>query len=192
MVANEIRTSIKSVYGMLWEVLALYEKTECFNTVPEGEKEQDILEYLGNKLRKVKREIDRLFPGEEKISAQLIKIVDETEQFVNTCEIPGVVERWKQINPDIVFFDCAFDIRENSPEVFQEMRQGLTHLKLSCYPDEALVSARNEYFEKAKKKIEDENLEYSEVRVFQEELLRTLTSVFEHDFKEYPDPEGLA
>lgn len=192
MVTNEIRTSIKSVYGMLWEVLALYEKTECFNTVPAGEKEQDILEYMGNKLLKTKKEINRLFSGEEKISAQLVKIVDETDRFVNTCEIPGVVERWRQINPDIVFFDCAFDIRENCPEMFREMSQGLTYLKLSCYPDETLVAARNEYFEKAKKKIEDENPEYSEERAFQDELLRTLTLVFEHDFKEYLYPEGLA
>lgn len=185
MVENEIRTSIKSVYGMLREVLALYEKTECFNTVPAGEKEQDIQKYMGNKLLEIRKEINRLFPDEENISAQLMEIVDETEQFVRSYEIPGVVERWKQINPDIVFFDCAFDLWETCPEMFQKMRQGLTDMKLSCYPDEALVAARNRYFEEIKKKIEDENLEYSEERAFQNELLKTLTLVFNHDFKEY-------
>ena len=50
MMANEIRTSMKTVYGMLWEVLALYEKTDCYNKVPEGEKEADIWDYMGNKL----------------------------------------------------------------------------------------------------------------------------------------------
>ena len=191
MAANEIRTSIKSVYEMLREILALYERTECYNTVPAGEKEQDILEYLGKKLLEIRKEIKRLFSTEGKIGAQLTEIVDETEQFVNTCEMPGVVERWKQINPDIVFFDCTFDIRETCPELFQEMKQGLTFLKLSFYPDETLVAARNQYFEKAKKKMEDENLEYSEVKVFQDELLKTLTLVFEHDFKEYLDMEDF-
>lgn len=192
METKEIRTSIKSVYGMLWEVLALYEKTECYNTVPAGAKEQDIQEYLRNRLLEVKKEIKGLFSDEEKIGAQLTEIVDETEQFANTCEIPGVVERWKQINPNIVFFDCAFDIRETCPELFEEMRRGLTYLNLSCYPDDTLAAARNEYFEKVKQKLEEEHLEYSEERVFQDELLRTLTLVFEHDFKEYLDPEGLA
>ena len=192
MAENEIGTSINRVYGMLREVLALYEKTECFNTVPEGEKEQDIQEYMGNKLLDVKKEINRLFPGEEKISAQLIEIVDETEQFVKSYEIPGVVEKWKQINPHIVFFDCAFELRETCPEMFHKMRQGLTDKKLSCYPDETLVAARNRYFEEVKKKVEDEYLEYSEERAFQNELLKTLTLVFKHDFKEYFDPEEPA
>ena len=48
MMANEIRTSMKTVYGMLWEVLALYEKTDCYNKVPEGEKEDDIWDYMGD------------------------------------------------------------------------------------------------------------------------------------------------
>ena len=33
MMTNEIRTSIKNVYGMLWEVLAPYEKQSTINTV---------------------------------------------------------------------------------------------------------------------------------------------------------------
>ena len=48
MMANEIRTSMKTVYGMLWEVLALYEKRDCYNKVPEGEKEDDIWDYMGD------------------------------------------------------------------------------------------------------------------------------------------------
>ena len=58
-------------------------------------------------------------------------------------------------------------------------------MKLACYPDDTLVEARKRYFAEAKKKIEDGNLQYSEDRVFQNELLRTLTLVFEKDFKEY-------
>lgn len=54
-VEDEIRTSIKSVYGMLREVLALYEKTKCYNLVPAGEKEQDIQKYMGNKLLEVRK-----------------------------------------------------------------------------------------------------------------------------------------
>ena len=192
MVKNEIGTAIKSVYGMLRDVLALYEKTECYNTVPKGETEQDIQEYLGNKLMEITTEILRLFPNEVNIRARLMRIVNEVRRFIRSYEIPGVDARWKQINPSITFFDCAFEVRETCPEIFQKMRQGITEVKLSCYPDEALAAARNEYFEKVKKKMEDENLEYSEDKAFQEELLRTLTLVFEHDFKKYLDPEGLA
>ena len=55
MKEKEIRSSIKTVYGMLWDVLALYEKTECYNKVPEGEKEADIwdLQYRTNKSSRI-------------------------------------------------------------------------------------------------------------------------------------------
>ena len=185
MVEKEIRTSIKTVYGMLWDVLALYEKTECYNKVPEGEKEVDIWDYLSDKLLEIRKTIDMLFLGDKELQAKLIQIVDETEQFVRSYERPGVVTRWKRINPRILFFECAFDLMEECPDMYQQISWGLTDLKLACYPDESLIEARKRYFEEEKKKIEDGNLRYSEERVFQNELLRTLKRVFEHDFRDY-------
>lgn len=170
---------------MLWEVLALYEKTDCYNKVPEGEKEIDIWDYMGSKLLDIRKTIDTLFLGEEELREKLNFIVDETEQFVRTYERPGVVKRWRRINPQILFFDCAFDLMETCPDKYKEISWGLTELKLACYPDETLIEARNRYFVESKKKIEDGNLKYTEDRVFQNELLRTLTLVFENDFKEY-------
>ena len=183
--ANEMRTSIKTVYGMLWEVLALYEKTDCYNKVPEGEKEIDIWDYMGGKLLDIRKTIDTIFLGEEELREKLNFIVDETEQFVRTYERPGVGKRWRRINPQILFFGCAFDLMETCPDKYKEISWGLTELKLACYPDETLIEARNRYFVESKKKIEDGNLKYTEDRVFQNELLRTLTLVFENDFKEY-------
>ena len=37
MITNETRTSIKKNCGILWDVLALYEKTEMYNKLPEDE-----------------------------------------------------------------------------------------------------------------------------------------------------------
>lgn len=185
MKEKEIRSSIKTVYGMLLDVLALYEKTECYNKVPEGEKEADIWDYLTDKLLEVRKTIDMLLLGEKDMQAKLIRVADETEQFVRSYEVPGVVTRWKQINPRILFFDCAFDLMETCPDMYQQMSWGLTDLKLACYPDESLIEVRKRYFEEEKKKIEDGNLRYSEERVFQNELIRTLKRVFEHDFKDY-------
>ena len=82
MIVDEIRTSIKTVYGMLWEVLALYEKTECYNKVPKGAAEDDIWNFMGNKLLEVSKEINCLFLGEEELSAKLRQISDGIEFFV--------------------------------------------------------------------------------------------------------------
>lgn len=182
MMGNEIRTSIKTIYGMLWDVLVLYEKTDCYNKIPESEKEVDIWDYMGDKLLEVRKTINMIFLGEEEIKSKLDQIVDETERFVRSGERPGVVRRWRKINPRILFFDCAFDIMETCPGTYKEISWGLTDLKLNCYPDETLIEARKRYFADAKKKIEEGNLQYTEDRVFQNELLRTLTLVFENDF----------
>ncbi len=183
---KEISSSIKTVYGMLWDVLALYEKTECFNKMPEGEKQQvDIWDYLTDKLLEIRKTIDMLFLGDKDMQAKLIRITDETEEFVRAYEKPGVVTRWKRINPRILFFECAFDLMETCPDMYRQISWGLTDLKLDCYPDESLIKARKRYFEDEKKKIEDRNLRYSEDRIFQNELLRTLKRVFEFDFKDY-------
>lgn len=33
---DETRVMIRAIYGRLWELLSLYEDTECFNHVPKG------------------------------------------------------------------------------------------------------------------------------------------------------------
>lgn len=170
---------------MLWDVLSLYEKTECYNRVPKELGEGDIWEFMGNKLQEVRKEVSKSFLGEEEIRTKLFQIVDEAEHFVRIYERPGVVIRWKQINPRIIFWDCSFDIKKGGQQEYRKVSWGLSNLKFSCYPDESLEEARKRYFEETEKKIKEHNLRYSEERVFQDELQRTLTLVFEQDLKDY-------
>ena len=60
---------------------------------------------------------------------------------------------------------------------------GLCDAKLACYPDEKQMTDQEKYFSEIQKKNEDGNLRYSEERIFQNELLRTLAWVFEEDFE---------
>lgn len=182
---SEIKDSIRTIYGRLWELLALYEKTGCFNNVPEGADEEDIRDYMGNRLLEVRKEVNRLFPGEKLLREKLLQIVDEAELFIGCYERSGVVKRWKKINPRILFFDCAFDIMEQCPVEYLEMQLGLSGLGLSCYPDKKIWEAKKQYFSKAKKKMENEKREYSETKAFQDEMLKTLELVFENDFYGY-------
>lgn len=182
---SEIKDSIRTIYGMLWELLALYEKTECFNNLPKGSDEDDIWDYMGNGLLEVRREVSRLFLGKKLLREKLLRIVDETEFFIRRYERPGVVRRWKKINLRLLFFDCAFDIMEQCPDEYLKMQLGLSEYKLLCYPDKEIREARKQYFSATQKKIEEGNLRYSEERIFMDELLATLTMVFEEDFKEY-------
>ena len=107
----------------------------------------------------------------------------EVEYFVKQFEMPGVVLRWKQINLNLVFFDCAFELKETlSEEEYLKYQRGLTACRLSLYPDDELVEQRKVYFENAKNNALMENATYSVEKLFEEELLRTLDMVFEQDF----------
>lgn len=48
-----------------------------------------------------------------------------------------------------------------------------------------MVAQRNAYFARVKEQYKRKNIEYSEDRIFQDELLNTLTLLFEDAFKEY-------
>ena len=67
---NEIRTAIKKIYGMLWDVLSLYEKTERYNSIPKDEKitEKDIWDFIGDKLVLARKEVDTEFLGNEELN----------------------------------------------------------------------------------------------------------------------------
>lgn len=187
MIISETRTSIKKIYGMLWDVLALYEKTEMYNRLPEDEKktEIDIWNFMGDKLLAVRKETETAFLGNEKLRSKMEQVIDETEHFVRSYEVPGVVKRWKRMNPKIIYFDCVFDLMEECPENYKEISRGLTDMKFACYPDAELIENRRKYFAEINQKNEESNLKYSETRIFQNELLNTLTLVFQNDFKEY-------
>ncbi|HIX28165.1 MAG TPA: hypothetical protein H9858_00510, partial [Candidatus Blautia stercoravium] len=92
----------------------------------------------------------------------------------------------KQINPKLLFFDCAFDLMEQlDKDVYLCMQRGLTNTRLSLYPDEKLIMDRKRYFQEIYKKNQENNLQYSEERIFQNEMHNTLKLVFENDLKEY-------
>lgn len=191
MKKKEIRSAIKTVYQELWDLLSLDVETEHFFKLPKGVEPVDNFgedvgwNFAYRKINEIRRHVSVLFLGEEKIIKYLNQIVEETKYFIRSCEVPGVVTRWKRMNPRLVYFDCAFEVMETCPEAYIEMRRGLTDIHLSCYPDSELIEKRNAYFANAKAKSECNGIKYSEEQVFQEEILHTLTLLLEDAFQEY-------
>lgn len=177
-----ISMDLKRIYSELWEVLAAYETTECYNKIPKHE-ELDVQTLLKIKFYNIRKMIDTLFLGKQEIADKLHNIVDEVEYFTKKYEMPGVVLRWKQINNQLIYFDASFDLlKELGGEEFLKIQRGLTPFKLQTNLDEALIRDRNSYFDKYKKKCEMFDLDFSEEKLFQQELLNTLSLVFVKDF----------
>lgn len=186
MKGKEIKKGIKKVYRKLQNLLSIYAETECYKKLPNGEQSnEDIVDFINRKIKEIRRQMNILFLENIEIRKKLERVISETVYFINQYERPGVVVRWKQMNPKLLYFECAFDLMETCPKQYQEMRRGLANVHLACYPDKELITERNAYFCQIKKEYKMSGTEYSEDEVFQSELLHTLALVFAEDFWQY-------
>ena len=173
---------IKEVFGLLWDILSLYEASDCFNYLPGTKTSEGAWERFEGLITNVRKQANSFFLGERESEEyrKLNTIIDETEMFVKCFEQPGVAQRWREINPRMNYYDCAFELMgEAGPKTFVETaNKGM----LAYIPTKEDVTDRQRYFAALRHKNETDNLRYSETRMFQNELLETLTKVFEHDF----------
>ena len=173
---------IKEVFELLWDILSLYEESDCCNYLPGTKDNEGAWEYFDGLILNVRKKANSSFLGERDSEEyrKLNTIIDEIEKFVKCFSIPGVVERWRAINPRINYYDCTFEVIDAcGPKAFVEAaNRGM----LAYIPTKEDVTDRKRYFEALERKNDADNLRYSETRMFQNELLETLTKVFEHDF----------
>ena len=181
--AKELHSdSVRDVFGMLYDILAKYESSDCYNRIPGTDDTDGAWKYFEGLIGGVRKKLTADFLGKRDCDTykKLEQIIDETEVFVKSYSVPGVVKRWRKINPQINFFDCVFDLID---ELGMETARVLNRAgRFAFFPSDFIIKARDMYFaEKAVRNVEG-NLQYTETRLFQNELLQTLAMVFENDF----------
>lgn len=119
---------------------------------------------------------------------KLERIINETEAFIKSYSVPGVVKRWRKINPRINYFDCVFEIIRGCG--METARQLYGEGLLDYLPCDYIIKAQKVYFAQREYTNLRNNLQYSEERLFQNELLRTLAMVFDNDFNNNWEPSG--
>lgn len=95
--------------------------------MPADAPEDNIQEYVANRLQNIRNSAAMLFFGDLALAKKVERVIGETKYFITRYVMPGVVQRWKELNPDLTFFDCAFVLMTESPEQFRQMRMGLSH-----------------------------------------------------------------
>ncbi|MBD5129535.1 MAG: hypothetical protein HDT43_06380 [Ruminococcaceae bacterium] len=181
---------VKTIFGMLNDILELYEASDCFNRIPGTDDGEDAWEYFEKRVGDVRKKLAADCRGKslDEEYRKLERIIGETEDFIQSHSVPGVAERWKDINPRINYFDCVFEIIEKQG---MEEAQLLNSMGMLAFlPSDDDIKARNDYFEQIKTANDRDDLQYSEERVFQDELLRTLAMVFENDFGSEDNSRG--
>ena len=178
------RAEIAQIYERLRGLLAEYTETNCYNVVAERASDPDGLAYTTRRLEEIRDEAAPLARCLE-VMERLARILSETEHFLRQYEQPGVVVRWRELNPPIEFFDCAFELLEEEPELFEQIRTGRCGpLYLECCPGPKDLQRRQDYFAAVRRRFARDGREYSDDAAFQDELCRTLDLVFRADFGE--------
>ena len=179
------RNNLYEIYARLNALIGVLEESEHYNYIPGTE--NDGWEFYDKVLRKIRGAIDRHFLWEEEIRTKLYLIVDEVEHLVKSCEVPGVVERWFQINPCLKFYDVAYVVAEKYIHESGYGTQGVYDLPFKCsfYPTLEDFEAREVYFAELERKNTEHNLKHSEDRWLQDELKKTLRMLFETEFAEF-------
>ena len=178
------RGEIQYIYGRLRGLLAEYAETDCYHKALEGASDPDGLAYALRRLGEIREDAAPLAHCPA-AAERMKRILDETEVFLRRYEQPGVVMRWRERNPLIEFFDCAFDLLEEEPELFEQIRTDRDSvLQLKCCPASEDLPRRRDYFAVARQRFAREGRPYSGDAAFQDELCRTLNLVFRADFGE--------
>lgn len=175
---------VRAVYGMLRNILELYVDGECYNRLPDTDNYDGARDYFSGLIGDARKRLATEFLGrrDDEVCQKLGSIIDETETFVMSCSVPGVVERWRDINPRLNYFDCVFDIIEE--EGMETARFANRLGRLAFFPSARDIKARKAYFAERATQYAGEDPQSAELRLFRDELLLTLTAVFGHDFGE--------
>lgn len=189
------RERVQAIYGMLNDILWQMESSEHYNYVP-GTKE-DGWEHFEGELSKVEAAVQREFLGETDLRQRLDRIVKEVRYFVKNFEVPGVSDRWLEIDPALKYFDGVFDVLENEPEAYLQIERwvegaapGQIVPHFSFQPTARDVLEHKAYFEAVRAENKALNNRFSEDRIFQNEVVRALELVMVHDFPELFGPEA--
>lgn len=192
MVSDSIKKeNLSNIYGMLNRILWQLEASEHYNYVPRTK--EDGWDFFELEISAVERVAQRVFLWEPDILSRLMQIIKEVRLFVRSFSVPGVAERWKEINPKLNYFDAVYDLIEEAPEMYLKIERGEfkvkeelggATVKFNFHPTAKDLLEQKEYFELIEKENEEQNNRFSEDRIFQNEIVRTLELVMKHDFPE--------
>lgn len=173
---------LKEIYSMMNEIVYKIVPSDHYNFIPQTT--HDGKEYFEEEIYKIKKEIDNKFLDKISISNKLNNILRELEIFVKSYSIPGVVERWKSLNPNLNYFDVVYDLIKDELDLYNSVKNQEYSISFSFYPTPENIQKREMYF----KNIEDEdrknNHQYTYSRIFQNEVINTLKIVMHNDFPE--------
>ena len=177
---------LNSVYAMMNELIYWIAESQYYNYKPGTEENGE--EFFEKKIWAIRKEIDNRFWNNREYCEKLHQLADDVEHLVCVCEIPGVAERWYKVNPKLRYFDCVFQFIEETPDLYQQIKQGKFNDEEGfqigfCFdPDEAEIERQKQYFAEQKEKARRNHMKFSKTRLYQREVAAAFREMFQREF----------
>ena len=167
---------VQAVYSNLIALISEYAESNCFNEAPDN---ADSILHFRRKIDKIESMIHQIHDNRHLVS-DLLSVTRAIKRMICTCDFPGVPSCWYKINPNLRFYSASFKILIESPEIYEQIKNGSLPLSLDYYPEHGEIPLYREYFSKMNKANEDSNYHYGENDFFQIELIETIKIIFRH------------
>ena len=179
----DLDNEIKKIYRMLYDILFMYDTSNCYNRIPDKKHEIGVEKYFEELIDKVIKEINAIFLFNKEIRSKLLIIAEDTKVFLKRYEVLGVVDSWLEANPKIRYYDTVFDIMESEYMQYEKIRNGeYGRIHFGFYPTVHELECKKEYFKTIQEK--KDMYDFSDAVYFKDELLNTLTILFEKNFND--------
>jgi len=173
---NFTEKCVQAVYSNLIALISEYAESHCFTQAPDN---SDSLLYYRRKIDKIESMIHQIHDNPYLVS-DLLLVTRAIKRMICTCDFPGVPSGWYKINPNLRFYSASFKILIESPEIYEQIKNGSLPFYLDYYPERSEIPLYHKYFSKMNKTNEDSNYHYDEDDFFQIELIETIKIIFEN------------
>ncbi len=181
-------SDVNYIYGLMNNLLYELESSSYYSYKPGTT--EDGFEHYDMMLQNIRNEIDSRFWNKKEVREKLYHLVDEEEMLIKSYSQPGAPERWMLANPRLRYFDCVFEIMEENPELYENIKAGAMTtgwgqaISFNFYPTKQECEERREYFKELITKDRMQNSQYSWDRFYQNELINAFSIVFNKDFED--------
>lgn len=170
-----INNCIQTVQAGIIAILYEYASTHCFVNNKKHVADSNMLVHYRRRIDSIEINILQIH-GHENIVRKLFDITTAVKQFICSCEIPGVPERWYEVNPALRYYSAEFDLAINhKPAYLIAERNNMIAYK----PKEDELVSYVRYFNDLKEDNNRYNYHYDDNDYYQRELVKTVYLLFE-------------
>lgn len=173
----------KMIAGYIYELIDIMTESDFYNlkVLEQTDAENG---YYDNRINEIYSMIDELYMDNSFMNEKWVQIMNPIKDMIHRYEFPGVHDAiWIKWNEAITYFDVAYDIAEDNPEMFARINEGIAGIKFSIDLNQGMIERRKKYMQDKKEEDTRGNAYRSELQLLEEEMKIALKRILTNEFQ---------